>query len=82
MLSVRIPLAFAIGLAVSAPYAQTTPTPAPAASAVKVRDCEKPRHDHGAEKGTPTPKSVRCAAEDSKGKPVGKVHDHAKVHNK
>jgi hypothetical protein len=69
----------ALSLSMSAPFAQTT-APAKAASAAATRDCEMPRHDHGAEKGTATPKSVRCAAEDAKGKKVQKAHDHNKVH--
>jgi hypothetical protein len=76
MKSLHLPAALALILATSAPYAQTS-TPTPAASAAAMRDCEKAKHDHGAEKGTPTPKSVRCAAEDMKGK---KAHDHNKVH--
>jgi hypothetical protein len=79
MKRLHVPIALAFILATSAPYAQT-PTAAPAASAAAARDCEKARHDHGAERGTPTPKSVRCAAEDSKGKKVSKAHDHNKVH--
>jgi hypothetical protein len=74
----RICIAFALAVAGTA-FAQTSP-PAAAASAATMRDCEKSKHDHGADKGTPTPKSVRCAAEDNKGKKVTKAHDHNKVH--
>jgi hypothetical protein len=79
VIQLRIPVAFAFIVAVTAPFAQTS-TPAPAASAATMRDCEKARHDHGAEKGTPTSKSARCAAEDAKGKTGKPVHDHNKVH--
>jgi hypothetical protein len=84
MKNLHVPMALVIAMALTPLFAQTT-TPAataPAASAAKVRDCEKPRHDHGAEKGTPTPMSVRCAAEDARGKKVKRAHDHQKVHNK
>jgi hypothetical protein len=79
MKRLHVPVALALILATSALYAQTS-TPARAASAAAMRDCEKARHDHGAEKGTPSPKSVRCAADDMKGKKVNKAHDHNKVH--
>jgi hypothetical protein len=55
--------------------------PAPAEKATApTQECDKAKHDHGADKGTPTPKSVRCAAEANKGKTTSKAHDHAKVH--
>jgi hypothetical protein len=75
-------LAAALALFAGAALAQNTaPADKPAdRAAAKMRECDKPRHDHGAEKGTPTPKSARCAAEENKGKTTQKAHDHNKVH--
>ena len=75
---VQLSLAIAIALSLGAAFAQTN-KPAPAASAVTARDCEKPRHDHRAEKGNPVPASSRCANEaaHAASKPM---HDHGKVH--
>lgn len=63
-------------------------TPAPMAP--MTQDCVKPaaRHDHGAEKGTPTPISAKCAmAADAATQPADKAkakakmgHDHARFH--
>jgi hypothetical protein len=84
-----VPIAFAMILS-GAAVAQEAPAPAteatPAPAAVMPHNCTKemPRHDHGAEKGTPTPKMSGCAMEApaaavSKAKPkLG--HDHAKFH--
>ena len=73
-------IAAVLALSASMSLAQNT-KPAPTEkAAAQTRDCDKPRHDHGADKGTPTPKSVRCAAEENKGKTVSKAHDHNKVH--
>ena len=53
---IHIPLAIVIALSIGTAFAQPT-KPAPAASAVAASDC---RHDHGAEKGAPASKSVKC----------------------
>lgn len=79
-----IALAFAISLS-SAALAQDGPA-APAAASSASTDCAKPmaRHDHGAEKGTPSPKAMApCGAESAS--PAKKVkakagHDHGKFH--
>jgi hypothetical protein len=62
------------------------PTTAPAAASMP-QDCPKAiaRHDHGAEKGTPTPNSSACpmatAASPDKAKAKAKLgHDHARFH--
>jgi hypothetical protein len=74
-------IAAVLALSASVSLAQNAkPAPAPEKAAAQPRECDKPKHDHGADKGTPTPKSVRCAAEENKGKKVGKAHDHNKVH--
>jgi hypothetical protein len=82
------PIAFALALSTAA-VAQGAPvsTPAPDAGAASTmpRDCTKPmaRHDHGAEKGTPTPMSAVCptATTASPAKAKSKPgHDHARFH--
>lgn len=66
-------------------FAQSAAAPAAAASATSaVPDCvpQKPRHDHGADRGMPTPQK-KCGTQ-----PRGKAastkaiegHDHGKVH--
>ena len=55
---------------------------APAAS--MPHDCKVAKHDHGAEKGMPMPKSAMCAdaaasAPKAKAKPAPR-HDHTKFH--
>jgi hypothetical protein len=81
-------IAFALALSTAA-VAQEAPAPtaAPAvdATATTPRDCTKPmaRHDHGAERGTPTPMSAGCpmAIADTSAKTKAKLgHDHAKFH--
>jgi hypothetical protein len=57
-----VALAAALAVSAATTFAQTD-APAQAASAAdKAMDCGK-RHDHGADKGTPTPDSVRCAGQ-------------------
>jgi hypothetical protein len=82
------PIAFALALSAAA-VAQEAPVPTPApdagAASTMPRDCAKPmaRHDHGAEKGTPTPMSAGCpmATSASPAKTKAKLgHDHAKFH--
>lgn len=76
--------------AATAAAQQTSPaaTPAAGASGPAAADCVRqvPRHDHGAERGTPMPRSraTACAPERaasgaarSANKPL---HDHGKVH--
>jgi hypothetical protein len=73
----------------TAVLAQQAPVSAPTAQAgtetAMPQDCAKPmaRHDHGAEKGTPTPMWAKCAmatpAAPTK-TPVKMGHDHAKFH--
>ena len=81
-------IAFALALSTAA-VAQEAPAPtaAPAVDATSTmpRDCTKPmaRHDHGAERGTPTPMSGGCpmATSDTSAKTKAKLgHDHAKFH--
>jgi hypothetical protein len=79
------PLALALVLS-TAVVAQESSAPNldPAGTAI-THDCAKPmpRHDHGAEKGTPTPMRVACpmAATPSIEKAKAKRgHDHAKFH--
>jgi hypothetical protein len=85
-----LPIAFAVVLS-GAAVAQEAPAPAtdavaPAAAATMPHDCMKEiaRHDHGAEKGTPTPKMTGCTME-APAAPATKAkaklgHDHAKFH--
>lgn len=82
------PLAVALMLSAAA-VAQDGPGPttapvAPAAASMP-QDCTKAmaRHDHGAEKGTPAPKSGACpmATGASPAKAKAKMgHDHARFH--
>jgi hypothetical protein len=80
-------LSAALVLASTPLLAQTAPAPAASAAAPGMamqKDC-KSKHDHGAEKGTPTPKSAMCADMAASGakataKPKTKAHDHGKVH--
>jgi putative alpha-1,2-mannosidase len=58
---------------------------APAAAASASTDCAKPmaRHDHGAEKGTPSPKAAAPCGAAAASKKTAKAktgHDHAKIH--
>ena len=60
---------------------------APMADATMPHDCAKPKatHDHGAEKGMPTPKSIidPCVPSVAASPPKAKAkprHDHAKFH--
>jgi hypothetical protein len=82
------PLAVALVMSAAA-VAQEAPAPAPAparaAAPSMPQGCAKAmaRHDHGAEKGTPTPMSGGCAmaADSSPVKSKAKRgHDHAKSH--
>jgi hypothetical protein len=75
-----------------AALAQERPATDPAPAAPSSGDCAKPlaRHDHGAEKGTPSPKAgapcadapaASAAKTKAKAKAKGKPgHDHSKVH--
>ena len=81
-------IAFALALSTAA-VAQQAPVPASApdagAASTMPHDCVKPmaRHDHGAEKGTPTPMSSGCpmAASASSARAKAKPgHDHSKFH--
>jgi hypothetical protein len=70
--------------------AQDRPAASPASptpSTTLAHDCVKPmpRHDHTAEKGTPTPKSIigPCGPSAAASAPKAKAqlrHDHAKFH--
>jgi hypothetical protein len=91
MPSIRtLALAFLTALSASAAFAQQHPDAAsmPMAGASMPHDCGKAtkRHDHGAEKRTPSPNSMDCAraampptsaASGAKKKPL---HDHAAFH--
>jgi hypothetical protein len=96
MLVRKIALALAMTTAsLTAAYAFVDVPPAAveaASTASMPADCgnQMARHDHGAEKGMPTPKSARCqiAKDASAGastptkKVTPKGHDHNKFHNK
>jgi putative hemolysin len=74
-----IAVAAALALPAAATLAEATAPSSAASQPTKaMRDCDKPRHDHGAEKGVATPKSVRCAKRPAKA--ASKPHDHAKFH--
>lgn len=83
-----IPLVLALAVSTGA-VAQDTraPSPEPGAPAAVQQDCPMtmPRHDHGAERGTPTPMRGSCpmAAADApvaKAKAAKRGHDHARFH--
>jgi hypothetical protein len=80
------PLAVVLTLSAAA-IAQESPAPAaaPAAAASMPHDCAKSmaRHDHGAEKGTPTPMAGGCPVATSASPAKAKAkqgHDHSKFH--
>ncbi|WP_284617747.1 hypothetical protein [Aquabacterium humicola] len=82
MFFARLLAAGAVAIVAVSAFAQPA-APTPSASA-PMMDCQKKaRHDHGAEKGTPTPKSSACAdmpgpaASAARKKPL---HDHGKMH--
>ena len=86
-----IPSSIGLALIVSSATAQTAPAvpaaPAAPAAASMPMDCNQmKRHDHGAERGTPTPAKADCAqlkpasAPNAKTKAKAKAHDHNKVH--
>jgi len=73
----------------AAQEAPVTPAAAPTAGTSMPHDCAGPmaKHDHGAEKGMPTPKSTSmsgpCAPAAAVSMPKAKAklnHDHAKFH--
>ena len=68
-------------LAASAAMAQQALAPASSASSPPEDCVSAPRHDHGAEKGTPTPRKACGPATKKVAKDKGKpLHDHGKVH--
>ena len=80
---------FALGLAASAALAQdarpAVAPPAPAASAPVDCGAAMKRHDHGAERNTPSAKARPCASESAASgartkAQVKPLHDHARVH--
>ena len=75
--------AIAVALWTSTALAQQAATePASGAPAASSRDCTS-RHDHGAEKGMPKPKSAACADAPASSAAKHKArprHDHAKFH--
>ena len=79
-----VALALVLSTAVAAQEGPA-PNPAPAGATSMPHDCAKPmaRHDHGAEKGTPTPMPGACpmaaAAPVEKAK-AKRGHDHARFH--
>lgn len=85
-------LVASLAMLLSVPAANAQQPAAPAASAAQaehmMKDCAKPKakHDHGAEKGTPTPmKAMPCeASADAASVPARAkkkpTHDHSKVH--
>ena len=85
-----VPIALMALFSVAA-VAQEAPAPVPApaqAAPTMPQDCttQPMRHDHGVEKGTPTPKMAGCAmasstASSATAKPKAKSgHDHNKFH--
>lgn len=83
-----IPLVFALAIpAGAAAQENRAPSPEPGAAAAMPQDCPMtmPRHDHGAERGTPAPMRGSCpmAAADApvaKAKAAKRGHDHARFH--
>lgn len=79
-----ITIAVLLGIAASASLAQEAAAPTAAASSAQ--ECAKARHDHGADRGTPSGKSackplVRKAKVAQDGTKAGaQAHDHGKVH--
>lgn len=73
--------------AAAQPQAAAAATPA-ASSAMSPKDCARPmaRHDHGAERGSPTPRArpagcpPETAASASAPRKLKPVHDHGKIH--
>jgi hypothetical protein len=85
IMSIRtLTLAVLLGFCASASFAQQAAAPADAASSAQ--ECAKARHDHGADRGTPSSKSgckplakkAKVAKADKKTGVQG--HDHGKVH--
>ena len=83
MFLARLLAASAVAIVAASAIAQPA-APAASAASAPMMDCPKmAKHDHGAEKGTPTPKSSACAdmaapaASAAKKKPL---HDHGKMH--
>jgi hypothetical protein len=83
-MSIRlITIAALLGLASTAVSAQQAA--APAAAAPSAKDCAKARHDHGADRGTPSAASG-CKPLAGKAKAVKaekaeiQGHDHGKMH--
>lgn len=72
----------ALALSATPALSQTAAEPAAAASAAKDCTPQKPKHDHGADRGTPTPQK-KCATEKKIVKAKSQAiqgHDHGKVH--
>ncbi|HSW08019.1 hypothetical protein [Aquabacterium sp.] len=68
-------------MAFAAATALAQPAPATPAASMPMMDCQKmAKHDHGAEKGTPTPKSTACvnATAASSARRKAPAHDHGK----
>lgn len=79
-------VALTLGAAVAEAQERATTAPAAAAAASTPADCKAggtKRHDHGAERYTPSAKSTACApaaaASGAKGK-TKPSHDHSKFH--
>ncbi|MDP1532046.1 MAG: hypothetical protein Q8N44_20540 [Rubrivivax sp.] len=76
---------FAASIALTAQSQPVAAASAPMTSALMPRDCANPiaKHDHGAERGLPTAKSMSgpCAPAAAASAPKAKLpHDHAKFH--
>lgn len=80
MMSRNLNASLLLALAATASLGQQAA--APAASAARATDCV-PRHDHGAERGTPSPQARCGSASQAKAKKQGKAidgHNHGKIH--
>lgn len=88
----HLSVAAALALSTVLAAAQTSPADAPTTPGSTAKDCVKTtRHDHGAERGAPTPQGKPCmpekaaaadgdaSAKGSKAKPVG-GHNHSQFH--
>lgn len=76
----------ALAFGASAAVAQERPAAAPAAAASMPMDCSSAgikRHDHGAERQSPSAKNMPCAPAEAASAvkaPSKPTHDHGKVH--
>ena len=80
MMSRTLTVSLLLALAATASLAEQAQPPA--MSAAQAEDCVV-RHDHGAERGTPSPQARCGIASQGKAKKQGEAvdgHDHGKIH--